>query len=365
MNQQITWKPVNHPDILFGYLVSPEGYIKAEGIDDKDAITSPSYHSTNGYDFMLLNNKDGKVQLFPIDDIIAYAYIPIPSSLKGKKAKVSHINGDTRDISLDNLQWVEDIEEWRVCTYPGVKPNMYEVSSRGRVRNKKTGRPMSSTHHQGYIDTTVNTQSGWKSIRQHRLVAWEFCNHDTDFMSKQVNHIDGIKTHNYPKNLEVVTVSENVKHAFDVGLAIGKCCENSPHTTLRNSDVEKICELLIKYDGDEKEVINILKGCGIDISESFIRHLKYKDCWTEVSDRYFESTRFRKRSYKKYITEKDVIVIIECLIKHRGEQKISKVVYDELSNTIQALTKGMIEKIMYKYSWKAISDRYFDKDFFK
>ena len=114
MNQQIIWEPVNHPDILQGYLVSPEGYIKASGMKDEDAITSPSYHSTNGYDFMLLNNKDGNLQLFPLDDIIAMAYIPIPESFKDKPIKVSHINGDTRDISLDNLQWVEDIEEWRV-----------------------------------------------------------------------------------------------------------------------------------------------------------------------------------------------------------------------------------------------------------
>ena len=91
MDQQIIWKRVNHPDILPGYLVSPEGYIKAEGMKDEDAITSPSYHSTNGYDFMLLNNKDGKVQLFPIDDIIAMAYIPIPESLKDKPIKVSQM----------------------------------------------------------------------------------------------------------------------------------------------------------------------------------------------------------------------------------------------------------------------------------
>ena len=135
MNQQIIWEPVNHPDILQGYLVSPEGYIKASGMKDEDAITSPSYHSTNGYDFMLLNNKDGNLQLFPLDDIIALAYIPIPESFKDKPIKVLHINGDTRDISLDNLQWVEDIEEWKWVKWKNILSNRYEVSSFGRVRN--------------------------------------------------------------------------------------------------------------------------------------------------------------------------------------------------------------------------------------
>ena len=88
MNQQIIWKQVNHPDILQGYLVSPEGYIKALNMKDEDAITKPSYHSTNGYDFMLLNNKDGNLQLFPLDDIIALTYIPIPESFKDKPIKV-------------------------------------------------------------------------------------------------------------------------------------------------------------------------------------------------------------------------------------------------------------------------------------
>ena len=123
MNQHLMWKPVNHPDILPGYLVSPEGYIKANGVKDEDVITSPSYQSTNGYDFMSLINKDGRVQLFPIDDIIAMAYIPIPISLKDKPLKILHINGNTRDISLNNLQWTEDIEENGEYVHtPGLNP---------------------------------------------------------------------------------------------------------------------------------------------------------------------------------------------------------------------------------------------------
>ena len=169
MNQQITWKQINHPDILPGYLVSAEGYIKASGMKDVDAIKEPSYRSTNGYDFMLLNNKEIRLQLFPLDDIIAYAYIPIPESLKGKNVKVSHVNGDTRDISLDNLQWVEDVEEWRICTYPGVKPDMYEVSSWGRVRNKGSLDTRTiGLNSQGYFRIVIDG----REYRVHRLVAW-------------------------------------------------------------------------------------------------------------------------------------------------------------------------------------------------
>lgn len=206
MNQQFTWKQINHPDILPGYLISPDGYVKAESIDDKDAFTS-SYHSTNGYDFVLLNNTNGELQLFPIDDIIAMAYIPIPESLKDKKIKVSHINGDTRDISLDNLQWIEDIEEWKPAIHPFVDKNKYMVSSWGNVKNVKTGRILNPKWFQGYMVVTLCGHT----VRVHRLVGLTFISRIDN--NNVVNHINGVGVCNYWKNLEWVTPKRNAEHA--------------------------------------------------------------------------------------------------------------------------------------------------------
>lgn len=50
----------------------------------------------------------------------------------------------------------------------------------------------------------------------HRLVAQEFLENPTE--KEQVNHIDGNKSNNYLSNLEWVTRSENVKHAYLIGL---------------------------------------------------------------------------------------------------------------------------------------------------
>ena len=278
MNQQIIWKPINHPDILPGYLISPQGYIKAEGIDDKDAITSPSYHSTNGYDFMLLNNKDGKVQLFPIDDIIAYAYIPIPESLQSKKVKVSHINGDTRDISLENMEWVEDIEEWRVCTYPGVKPDMYEVSSWGRVRNRNTDQILRNhERNRGWVDYgLMDKESLVKHISIHRLVMFEFsC--VSDYSNKQVNHINGIKTLNIPKNLEWCLNIDNAKHAELLGL-VGR-----RPSSITTEDIDMVIGLLLKYKGSLNTVYD------------HIDHEKYPNITLNVID---DIKRKRKTYYR-------------------------------------------------------------------
>lgn len=348
MNQQITWKQINHHDILPGYLVSAEGYIKASGMKDDDAIIKPSYHSTNGYNFMLLNNKDGNLQLFPIDDIIAYAYIPIPSSLKGKKVKVSHINGDTRDISLDNLQWVEDIEEWKVCTYPGVKPNMYEVSSWGRVRNiKNLSIRTIGINSQGYFRIVIDT----KEYRVHRLVAWEFCKFVLDFASNHVNHINGIKTFNVPKNLEVVTTQDNTKHAGLTGLTLrGDRLHNA---TITNDIANLICALIVKHKGLISEVSKELIEEGVVVPLSIIWSIKEKETWNSISDKYFKKDEYR--SYPKY-SQKDVEEICKLNLKYPKQCKKIKKMAKKLGIN---MSLSAIKHIVYKCTWKEVSDKYF------
>ena len=96
----------------------------------------------------------------------------------------------------------------------------YEVSDLGHVRNKNTQHMKTTWHdNDGYLKVTLmKFDNGKKSYRKtvHRLVAEAFMGgkHDT----LQVNHINGIKDDNRVTNLEWVTGSENVKHAYDTGL---------------------------------------------------------------------------------------------------------------------------------------------------
>ena len=219
MDQQLIWKPINHPDILPGYLVTPQGYIKAKGMNDKDAIKEPSYHSTNGYDFMLLNNKETNVQLFPLDDIIAMAYISIPESLKGRNVKVSHINGDTRDVSLDNLEWVEDIEEWRWVCDERVISNRYKVSNFGNIldvsKNVFINRHVNGAgyYNVNLLRSTSGSDRNFITVQLHRLIAKAFLSYSM-CEPNVVNHINGIKLNNVPKNLEYVSSLQNTRHAM-------------------------------------------------------------------------------------------------------------------------------------------------------
>ena len=124
------------PEIMeHKYSVSSFGRIR-----DAFHAYEPSYHSTNGYEFTLMICNDNKtMRLFAVDILIARAFKLIPDELIGKPIKVEHIDGNTRNNRLYNLRVVEDIEEWRIITYPSVKPNTYEVSNFGRIRRLLDG----------------------------------------------------------------------------------------------------------------------------------------------------------------------------------------------------------------------------------
>ena len=96
---------------------------------------------------------------------------------------------------------------------------IYEVNQYGDIRHRKTKavkkpRIDKSGYHQVSLSTGKHGQNRSKTV--HRLVATTFL--DGDHAEFQVNHIDGNKTNNFIANLEFVTGSQNVKHAYDTGI---------------------------------------------------------------------------------------------------------------------------------------------------
>jgi hypothetical protein len=101
---------------------------------------------------------------------------------------------------------------------------LYQISNFGNVKSfnckmYKQGFIMNqSLNHKGYKVAYFVKNRKKKTISVHRLVALNFINNPGN--KPQVNHINGIKHDNHYSNLEWATNSENMKHAFLIGVKV-------------------------------------------------------------------------------------------------------------------------------------------------
>ena len=90
----------------------------------------------------------------------------------------------------------------------------YRINKDGVVSSlRKQLKPSGSAHYIGF-SLRKNGKSVFKHL--HRLMAETFIPNPEN--KPQVNHIDGDKKNNSLENLEWATSSENIKHAYDLGI---------------------------------------------------------------------------------------------------------------------------------------------------
>lgn len=94
----------------------------------------------------------------------------------------------------------------------------YCIDEDGYTKNKKNGKILkTSPNRDGYMTTHLYKDGKWYTKTVHRLVAETFLEQPSE-KTWQVNHIDGDKHNNRLSNLEYVTPSENMRHAYANGL---------------------------------------------------------------------------------------------------------------------------------------------------
>lgn len=125
-----------------------------------------------------------------------------------------------KQLQLRGISRTPSEEVW--VDIPGYN-GKYSVSDMGRVRSniafngrgKILDAPLRKKN--GYRRVSIyDNNNDRKTVNVHRLVVLSFIGEIPDGM--QINHINGVKTDNRAENLEIVTPSENMKHAFRLGL---------------------------------------------------------------------------------------------------------------------------------------------------
>lgn len=149
----------------------------------------------------------------------------------------------------------------------------YLVSSLGRVYSLKSNKHLS----------IVNISNGYKGVMiaspykrvwpVHRLVAFAFIPNPEN--KPQVNHKNCDKTDNKLDNLEWVTPSENLRHAYKHGL-ISKKGEKHHFHKLKDDDIREI-RMLLNGNLTQLEI-----GSLFNVGQDVISRIKNKKVWAHV-----------------------------------------------------------------------------------
>ncbi|MNB67628.1 hypothetical protein D3C87_914890 [compost metagenome] len=104
----------------------------------------------------------------------------------------------------------------------------YSVDEAGVVINDKTKKVQKQYMQNGYVKVNILS----KHYNVHRLVAAAFIGAAPPGRDK-VNHKDGNKLNNHYTNLEWVSHSENIRHAFSTGLCVPDRSSSKPKPVRR------------------------------------------------------------------------------------------------------------------------------------
>lgn len=164
---------------------------------------------------------------------------------------------------------------------------IYEINTNGEVRNKFTGKIIKPhVDKDGYLKYTL--QGHGKKIKHfaHRLVAMKFIYGDTTL---QVNHINAKKNDNHYSNLEWVTNKENIRHSLNNKLQEFVRGSKHGNSLVTEKEVEKLCKYIVKGYSNEEIAKKFYKEFNITKEQlkSIIKHIKRKNSWRHVSDKYF------------------------------------------------------------------------------
>lgn len=216
---------------------------------------------------------------------------------------------------------------------PVIGYDKYFINGQGEIisfmrdtpKKLSTNRPPDTST---YIRLSLGEKPNQKKHLLHRLVYYSF--NPQDDQSLEVNHIDGDKLNNKLENLEAVTRSENLKHAFSIGLKTTSG-ENNSRALLTEQDVLIIYHRLL--DGESRTVL--AKEYGVTVG--VIGKIKTKANWNYL----LKDMPDIEMQYKSAKLTQDVVInVCELLLTGRTPTEIIKEVVGVTIDQVSDIKRG-------------------------
>jgi molybdenum-dependent DNA-binding transcriptional regulator ModE len=232
------------------------------------------------------------------------------------------------------------MEEWRVIKE---HPN-YSVSNLGNVMNNKTNKIMKICLKGGYYNVSLVNETGQKTIKVHRLVAFAFIENPEN--KSDVNHEDKNKLNNNISNLTWMTRKENNQHK-SIGL-IYKSNKNKP--VMRLSKNEEVLEnynsiedagqwaFENKLTDNSHNGRNAIGNCVNGLSSK-----AYGFKWKYI-DNSLENEEWREIDYKKIFSE-NILTDKKYYVSNLGRFKN---IYGQIMDNYKVNENGYIRVYIYK-----------------
>lgn len=218
-------------------------------------------------------------------------------------------------------------ETWK--SVPGWE-DYYIVSDKGNIRRCSRIKPrITNGGYETFSPTAPDKKQSYKFI--HRAVAEAFIG-PPPTPNHVVNHKNGIKTDNRLENLEWVTHSENIKHAYRTGLKSGSKGSANKASKITEDDVREILRLIANRV-NQTEIAQMY-----GVSRRIISHISTGSRWSHV-ERPAEIVN-KKIHGSEVLYEAEVVEIKRLLSEGNLSKRAIADAFKVTEGTIRAIANG-------------------------